>query len=106
MATLKAKVSSLTERFDAIEARIDGVAAKQSEMETTLNSLVEAQHAVIASVSTLSDKLDSIATVPGKLNIPVVESPPRGARHSNAAAPVASTTIGHWGLNKKTSTTK
>ncbi|XP_068247601.1 uncharacterized protein [Palaemon carinicauda] len=73
---LKSRCDSLTSRFEAIESRLeimdtridslitsfDNLTSKFATNDNTLQSLVEAQQVVITSVTTLTEKLDSLAT--------------------------------------------
>ncbi|XP_066964350.1 uncharacterized protein [Macrobrachium rosenbergii] len=73
---LKSRCDSLTSRFEAIESRLermdtridslvasfDNLTSKFATKNIMLQSLVEAQQAVITSVTSLTEKLDSLAT--------------------------------------------
>jgi len=68
-ASLAARLNTTEARFDAVESRFGILAAplanistKLATNDTTLKSLLEAQQVIIASVTSLTDKLDSLAT--------------------------------------------
>lgn len=62
VVALKTRLASLTEHFDAIEARLDGLVSKQAIFEITLNTIVESQKVEISTITVLTEKLDLMAT--------------------------------------------
>lgn len=62
VAALETRVVSLTEHFDTVDARLNGLVSKQATFEITLNSIVESQLVVISKITMLTKKLDFTAT--------------------------------------------
>lgn len=61
VANLTARCTAFTERFDAVEARLDSLATQNATTERTLASIVESQQAIITTVTTFSEKLEALA---------------------------------------------
>ena len=68
VATLMSRCKSLEEWYDAFEARLIGLAAKQESMDTVLNTLVEGQKAMTAMVSSIDDKFGALSSRLSKTN--------------------------------------
>lgn len=62
VANLTTRCTAITERFDAIEARIDSLATQNATTERTLASLVESHQAIMATVTTFSEKLKALTS--------------------------------------------
>ena len=62
VATLESRCTALTARFDTIDARIDSMIAQQTATANTLASLVESHQVVITTITTLTDKLEKVAS--------------------------------------------
>lgn len=104
--SLKSRCASLTSRFEAIESRLDSIetsfdsrvasfdnlTTRFTTNDTTLQSLVEAQQAVIASVTMLTEKLDSLAnhlervTIPSPVGFLLSDASPTDARVNIASS--------------------
>jgi len=97
-ASLAARLNTTEARFDAVESRFGILAAplanistKLATNDTTLKSLLEAQQVIIASVTSLTDKLDSLATRFETVTAPTVELVSRGSpRNNNLPTPPTS----------------
>ena len=86
--TMMSRCSSFASRFDAIEARLDATEAK-------LDSLVEAQHAVVSTLTILTEKMDVVATRQGKINVEsAVPSSSAARSHQRDARPSTSSSHG------------
>ena len=94
VASLTSKCSALAARFDAIEARIDGLVNQFTTTERTLASLVESHQAIITTVTTFTEKLDALASrVEGfselLLHEPSHRTPLSGAASSSSSPSVS-----------------
>ena len=56
------RCASLESRLDTIEARISSMAASQAKIEATLETLVETEQTTIAAVTSLTEKMDALAS--------------------------------------------
>lgn len=94
VATLMSRCKSLEERYDALEARLTDFATKQASMDTVLNTLVEGQKAMIATVSSIDAKFGALTSRLDKMDkeSPAPSSLPYGAQRVSAR-PAASSTI-------------
>ncbi|KAG0728250.1 hypothetical protein GWK47_032886 [Chionoecetes opilio] len=89
VTTLESRCTTLTARFDAIDARIDSLVSH------TLATLVESHQVVIASVTTLTEKLNVVVSRLerlGGLVPPKIPSPRASAGSAPALAPSSSVT--------------
>ncbi|ROT73351.1 hypothetical protein C7M84_008216 [Penaeus vannamei] len=89
-ASLAARLNTIEARFDAIESRFDILAASLADLstklatkDTTLKSLIEAQQVIITSVTSLTDKLDSLATCFETVTTPTVGPVSHGSPRNN-----------------------
>lgn len=82
VATLMSRCKSLEERYDALEARLTDFATKQASMDTVLNTLVEGQKAMIATVSSIDAKFGALTSRLDKMDkeSPASSSLPHGAQ--------------------------
>jgi len=99
-ASLASRLNAIEARFDAIESRFDSLATSLADLSTnlatndiTLKSLIEAQQVVITSVTSFTEKLDSLATRFETITTPTVGSVSRGSHRSNNI-PTPSTSSG------------
>jgi len=102
-ASLAARLNTTEARFDAVESRCDILAASLADLSTklatydiTLKSLIEAQQVIITSVTSLTDKLDSLATRFETVTAPTVELVSRGSPRNNNLPPTSSGSRKHW----------
>ncbi|ROT79248.1 hypothetical protein C7M84_002030 [Penaeus vannamei] len=96
-ASLAARLNTTEARFDAIESRFGILAASLADLstklatnDTTLKSLIEAQQVIITSVTSLTDKLDSLATRFETVTTPTVEVSRGSPRNNNLPTPPTS----------------
>lgn len=59
---LMSRCASLESRLDTIEARMSSLAAGQAKMEATLDTLVETERTALAAVTSLTEKLETLAS--------------------------------------------
>lgn len=102
VATLMSRCQSLAERYDAFEARLVDLAAKQASTDTKLTTLVEGQQAMIATVSTLAEKFEAIVSRLEKMDeeSSPPSSPPHGAQRVSARPATSSTLSSHKAKRK------
>ncbi|XP_068229194.1 uncharacterized protein [Palaemon carinicauda] len=111
---LKSRCDSLTSSFEAIESRLesmhthmdslvasfDHLTSKFATNDTTLQFLAEAQQVVITSVTTLTEKLDSLVTRPESVTNPHTgplprDTPPMHTRVTTASSSLHRSSKGH-----------
>ncbi|KAG0718843.1 hypothetical protein GWK47_051694 [Chionoecetes opilio] len=82
--------------FDGVEARLDRLVDQHATFENSLQSLVEYQQVIIASVATFAEKMDLFATRFETLTATVSprEPPPYGARATPSARAAATSSPG------------
>ncbi|MPC54288.1 hypothetical protein E2C01_048198 [Portunus trituberculatus] len=95
VATLKTRISTLSARFDDIEAHLNGLISKQATLEATINALVESHQVVIASIDNLTRKLDTVASSLETLTAPAMQSPPRAVPSTGTHSTTASSSRRH-----------
>lgn len=79
VASLTTRCTAFTERFDAIEARINSLVTQNATTERTLATLVESHQAIIHTVNTFSEKLEALATRMEMVCDHVTKDPPQRA---------------------------
>ena len=102
-------MEAITTRFDAIEPRLDvletclnAVTTKQPNNNIKLNYFAESQQVVIASVSTLREKLDYIVTRLVKVTTHSVGTVIRGSSlRSEASDPLTPATTSSTSASRK-----
>lgn len=62
VATFMSRCKSLEEPYDALEARLTDFAIKQVSMDTVLNTLVEGQKLMIATVSSIDAEVGALTS--------------------------------------------
>lgn len=92
VAKLTARCTAIEMRFEAIDARFAAIEASMASIQAeqvaagrTLDSLVESNHALVATVTTFSERLDNIAASFEMLSARFPEEPPRRTPRSSAA---------------------
>ncbi|KAK8373815.1 hypothetical protein O3P69_014968 [Scylla paramamosain] len=81
VAQLTARCTAIEARFEAIDARFAAIEAGTASIRTaagrTLDTLVESNQALVATLTTFSERLDNIAASFEKLSVRFPEDPPR-----------------------------
>lgn len=83
---IEARFATIDAHFAAIETSIAGIQAEQVAASRTLASLLESQHALVATVTTFSERLSKIAAVFEMQNAQLPKEPPRRTPHGSAAS--------------------
>ena len=83
---MESRLSALTARLDAMDARFDSLLSQQDTNTSTLSELVEAQQAIIASVTSFNEKFDMIIARLEKLSDFVTPKTPSPRAASSGAS--------------------
>ena len=84
---MESRLSALTARLDAIDARFDSLLSQQATNTSTLKELVEAQQATMTSVTSFDEKFDMIITRLEKLGDSVISKTPSPRAASGGVSP-------------------
>lgn len=101
VANLTSRCTVISERFDAIEARIDSLATQNVTTERTLASLVESHQTIIATVTTFSEKLEALTSRFEKVCDLVLKEPLQRTTPCGAASVLTSPSVSRKPRNKK-----
>lgn len=83
-SAIEARFEAIDARFAAIEASIASIQAEQVTASRTLDTLVESNHALVTTITTFSERLNTIAVNFEKLNTRFPEEPPRRKTRTSA----------------------
>ena len=92
---IEAHFEAIDARFAAIEAGMASVQAEQVAAGRTLATLVESHHALVATVTTFSERLDNIAVSFEMLSAQLPKEPSRRTPHSSAVLKPSSPPASH-----------
>ena len=84
---LMTRCASLESRLDTIEARISSIETSQAKIEATLETLVESERSAIAAVTSLTEKMDALASRFEDTSVRLSPTPSRPSRLPTSSAP-------------------
>lgn len=86
VANLTARFRVIAARFDTMEARLNSVTAQHATTERTFASLVESHHAVLATITAFSEKLEALSGRCDTNSDQHHKEPPRSTSQSSASS--------------------